>query len=50
MPILLDPQRTNEDFDWKVTTPLEEGVRRAIDYYREFGIQETYTHLKVEGK
>jgi len=44
--ILLDPSETERDFDWRVTTPLEEGVRRAIDYYREYGIEETFTHLK----
>jgi UDP-glucose 4-epimerase len=45
--ILLDPSKTNQDFTWKTSTPLAEGVRRAIDYYRQFGIQETYTHLKA---
>jgi UDP-glucose 4-epimerase len=44
--ILLDPSQTEADFDWRISTPLEEGVRRAIEYYREFGIEETYTHLK----
>lgn len=45
--ILLDPSKTEADFDWRITTPLEDGVRRAIDYYREYGIEETYTHLKA---
>lgn len=45
--ILLDPSKTNQDFDWKVTTPLGVGVRDAIRYYQEFGITETYTHLKA---
>jgi UDP-glucose 4-epimerase len=44
--ILLDPSRTNRDFDWQVKTPLQEGVRAAIAYYKEYGISETYTHLK----
>jgi len=49
--ILLDPSETNKDFGWKVTTPLEAGVDRAIRYYKEFGISQTYTHLKgVDGK
>jgi UDP-glucose 4-epimerase len=49
--ILLDPSETNKDFGWKVTTPLETGVTKAIGYYREFGISQTYTHLKgVDGK
>lgn len=45
--ILLDPTRAEQDFAWKVTTPLEEGVARAISYYGEYGIQQTYTHLEV---
>lgn len=44
--ILIDPSKTNNDFNWKVTTPLEAGVKKAIEYYQVFGIQETYTHLK----
>jgi UDP-glucose 4-epimerase len=44
--ILLDPSETERDFDWRTTTPLDEGVTRAIDYYATFGINETYTHLK----
>ncbi len=44
--ILLDPSKTNKDFEWKTATPLMDGVARAIEYYRKFGISETYTHLK----
>lgn len=44
--ILLDPGKTNRDFNWQPTTPLETGVARAIAYYRAYGISETYTHLK----
>jgi UDP-glucose 4-epimerase len=45
--ILLDPSRVRADFGWDVTVPLGDGVSRAIDYYREFGIAETYTHLRL---
>jgi UDP-glucose 4-epimerase len=45
--ILLDPTRTNDEFGWVPRTPLDEGVQAAIDYYREYGIEETYTHLKL---
>lgn len=48
--ILLDPAKTNKDFEWKVSTPLVEGVARAIEYYKKFGISETYTHLKISGE
>ena len=45
--ILLDPYETNKDFGWKATTPLEPGVRAAAEYYKEYGITETYTHLRI---
>lgn len=48
--ILLDPSKTESDFKWKITTPLEMGVKKAIDYYKKFGIQETFTHLRLEDK
>lgn len=44
--ILIDPSKTNADFDWKTRTPLIEGVAKAIAYYREFGITQTFTHLR----
>ncbi|HZT90917.1 MAG TPA: NAD-dependent epimerase/dehydratase family protein [Gaiellaceae bacterium] len=44
--ILLDPSKTERDFDWAARTPLEEGVARAVEYYREHGVAETFTHLK----
>ncbi len=46
--ILLDPSRTVDEFGWQPKTPLEEGVAAAIEYYRDRGIEETYTHLKLE--
>jgi len=48
--ILLDPSKTEEDFDWQITTPLEVGVAATIDYYKTFGIEQTYTHLKPVGE
>jgi UDP-glucose 4-epimerase len=44
--ILLDPSRTKATFDWQVSTPLNEGVAKTIAYYKEFGIEQTFTHLK----
>jgi len=45
--ILLDPSKTINDFSgWKVRTPLEKGVAAAIDWYKRFGISQTFTHLK----
>jgi UDP-glucose 4-epimerase len=48
--ILLDPSRTQEEFNWRPTTPLVEGVAAAVAYYRDHGIEETYTHLKLEAE
>lgn len=46
--ILLDPSRTQDDFDgWTPKTDLEAGVAAAIAYYREFGIEQTFTHLHL---
>jgi UDP-glucose 4-epimerase len=46
--ILLDPSRTHQDFAWRTSTPLEAGVAAAVDWYKRFGIQQTFTHLKLE--
>lgn len=49
--ILLDPTRVREEFDWDVKTPLEEGIKKTIEWYKTHGITQTYTHLKgVESK
>jgi UDP-glucose 4-epimerase len=45
--ILLDPSKIQKDFNWKVTTPLEVGIKKAIEWYQKYGITQTYTHLKV---
>jgi len=45
--ILLDPSKTNAEFKWTTSTPLSEGVRAAVDYYRQFGLKETFTHLRL---
>jgi UDP-glucose 4-epimerase len=49
--ILLDPSRTEKDFDWRAGTQLEMGVAAAVAWYKKHGIQQTFTHLKpVDGK
>lgn len=45
--ILLDPSRTQQDFNWNVKTSLTEGVRAAIEYYKQYGITQTFTHLRA---
>jgi UDP-glucose 4-epimerase len=44
--ILIDPSKTNKDFDWKASTPLENGIKAAIEWYKVNGITQTFTHLK----
>ncbi len=46
--LLIDPSKTLKDFSWKAHTPLKEGVAKTIEYYKKFGIAETFTHLKIE--
>lgn len=48
--ILLDPSKTEKDFQWQAHTPLKEGINKAVEYYRKYGIEETFTHLKVTDK
>jgi UDP-glucose 4-epimerase len=45
--ILLDPTETEAAFDWRAETPLKQGVQSAIEYYRAFGVTDTYTHLQL---
>lgn len=45
--ILLDPSKTETMFAWRTRTSLQDGVARAIAYYRACGISETFTHLKL---
>jgi UDP-glucose 4-epimerase len=35
-----------DEFGWTPKTALDEGVAAAIQYYRDHGITETYTHLR----
>ena len=47
--ILLDPEKTWRTFDWQATTPLEDGIRKAVEWYEANGVGETYTHLALKG-
>jgi UDP-glucose 4-epimerase len=46
--ILLDPSRTVADFGAISFTPLTETVAQAVRYYREYGTEGEFTHLKVQ--
>lgn len=45
--ILLDPSVTLREFGLIPSFPLPEGIRRTIEYYHRYGIQQTFTHLRV---
>jgi UDP-glucose 4-epimerase len=45
--ILLDPSRTERDFGWRASTPLADGVAAAVGWYRRYGVEQTFTHLKL---
>jgi UDP-glucose 4-epimerase len=46
--ILLDPTKTFKDFGMPEFTSIEETVRKAIEYYTEYGTLGEYTHLRIE--
>ncbi len=43
--ILLDPSHTNNTFEWETQMDLETGVKNTIEYYKKFGVNQTFTHL-----
>jgi UDP-glucose 4-epimerase len=46
--LLLDSRKTEKDFGWRQNIQLEEGIPPTIEWYRENGVGETYTHLKAD--
>lgn len=44
--ILLDPSKTKHDFDWEAKTPMDIGIKKAVDWYKTHGVDQTFTHLK----
>jgi UDP-glucose 4-epimerase len=47
--LLLDPTRTEDVFNWRAETSLVDGLRYAVDWYREHPVTETFTHLVMKG-
>lgn len=48
--ILLDPSRTQNDFSWQANADLNASVLKTINYYKDHGIEQTFTHLRIEEK
>ena len=46
--ILLDPSRTLKKFGLTPSTPLNIGIPKAVEWYNNNDITETYTHLKMK--
>ena len=47
--MLLDATKTYEAFDWRPKGSLVDGLSKAVDWYKIYGAENTYTHLKVSG-
>ncbi len=47
--LLLDPSETQREFGWTAQTTLISGVAKAVAWYEEHGVTETYTHLAMKG-
>lgn len=47
--LLLDPSRTVQDFGWEPIVKLNVGIRKAVGWYKQHPIKETYTHLSRYG-
>jgi hypothetical protein len=37
------------EFDWFATTGLNEGVEKAVNWYRKNPVEQTFTHLSLKG-
>jgi nucleoside-diphosphate-sugar epimerase len=39
--------KTLPDWRWSEKVPLEEGIRRTVESYRQAEMGDTYTHLRI---
>ena len=44
--ILLDPSKTEKDFSWKALTPIEVSIKKAVSWYKTYGVTKSFSHLK----
>jgi len=47
--ILLDPSETERIYGWTARTRLNDGIAKAVEWYRANGVTETFTHLAMRG-
>jgi len=48
--LLLDPFKTEEDFNWRAEVKLEQGIKKIVKWYEKNGVDQAYTHLKIGDK
>lgn len=48
--LLIDPTTTEKDFQWTAKTKLADGVAQAIRWYEKYGVEQTYTHLRIDSE
>lgn len=46
--ILIDPSKTLEVFNYIPQTPLSFGVEKAVEWYKKYGVEKTFTHLNIK--
>jgi len=44
--MLLDWSKTKEVFDWEPVVTMQEGIGKTIAWYKENGVEKTFTHCK----
>ncbi len=44
--ILLDPSQTQTAFGWHPEVPFQQGLRELIAWYDEYGVEQTFSHLR----
>lgn len=47
--ILLDSSATQAFFEWQPQVALEDGIAKAVEWYRANGVERTFTHLDLKG-
>jgi UDP-glucose 4-epimerase len=43
--MVLDPSCTKKEFNWKASVGFRETLRRQLDWYRNHGVSDVYSHL-----
>lgn len=44
--VVLDPEKTEQDFNWKAKKSFKETIINQLRWYDEYGVNDIYSHLK----